>query len=108
MLNRSPSPGVVPLNFLGEYLEKSESRQPHAPFPAGASRLWQKPTHRHFIFDTGYHTRCTVTRGGMTWHGMGVELVQAITHECVAHSFRSPPYLFAAYQQRCPRSKDRV
>ena len=56
MLNRSPSPGVVPLNFFGEYLEKSQLRQPHAPFPAGASRLWQKPIHRHFISDAGNHT----------------------------------------------------
>jgi hypothetical protein len=56
MLNRSSPLGVVPLNLFGEYLETSQSRQPHGPFPAGASRPWQKPTHRHFIFDTGYHT----------------------------------------------------
>jgi len=39
-----------------------------------------------------------VTRSGMEWHGMGVELVQSMTHERVDHSFQSPLHLLAAYQ----------
>ena len=39
-----------------------------------------------------------VTRSGMGWHGMGVELVQSMTHERVDHSFYSPLHLLAAYQ----------
>jgi hypothetical protein len=36
-----------------------------------------------------------VTRSGMGWHGMGVELVQSMTHERVDHSFHSPLHLLA-------------
>jgi AraC family transcriptional regulator len=39
-----------------------------------------------------------VTRSGMEWHGMGVELVQSMTHERVDHSFHSQLHLLAAYQ----------
>jgi len=39
-----------------------------------------------------------VTRSGMEWHGMGIELVRSMTHERVDHSFHSPLHLLAAYQ----------
>lgn len=40
-----------------------------------------------------------VTRHGTEWCGMGVEFVQATTHDRVDYSFRSSRHLLAAYQQ---------
>jgi AraC family transcriptional regulator len=39
-----------------------------------------------------------VARRGMKWRGMGVEFVQATSHDRIEYSFRSPVHLLAAYQ----------
>jgi AraC family transcriptional regulator len=38
------------------------------------------------------------TRRGLAWRGMGAELVQAMRHERIEYSFRSPVHLLAAYE----------
>jgi AraC family transcriptional regulator len=39
-----------------------------------------------------------VARRGMKWRGMGVEFVQATSHDRIEYSFRSPVHLLAVYQ----------
>jgi AraC family transcriptional regulator len=39
-----------------------------------------------------------VARRGMKWRGMGVEFVQATSHDRIEYSFQSPVHLLAAYQ----------
>jgi AraC family transcriptional regulator len=105
MLNTSPSFGVVPLKSFGKSTSQSLTRN-------GAVHLVRptlvggcKTRSADISFPTvDIAPNRAVTRSGMEWHGMGVELVQSMTHERVDHSFRSPLHLLAAYQHGVRRA----
>ncbi|MGA7810601.1 helix-turn-helix transcriptional regulator [Bradyrhizobium sp.] len=47
-----------------------------------------------------------VTRNGVMWRGMGVELVQAMTHQRIDYDFYAKLHLLVAYQQGIRRDGD--
>jgi AraC family transcriptional regulator len=101
MLNISPSFGVVPLKSFGKNISQGPTHN-RAMRSARSALLGRSETQPAGIIsfptvDITPHP--AVTRSGMEWRGMGVELVQTITQERVDHSFRSPLHLLAAYQQ---------
>ena len=101
MLNTSPSFGVVPLKSFGK--NTSQALTHNCPVrsdrPALLGGSENKSTGITSFPTVDIAPRRAVTRSGMEWRGMGVELVQTITQERVDHSFRSPLHLLVAYQQ---------
>jgi AraC family transcriptional regulator len=101
MLNTSPSFGVVPLKPFGKNTSQSLTHNYAArsdlPGPVGRSEA--KDTGIVSLSTVEIAPRRAVTRRGMEWRGMGVELVQTTAHERVDYSFRSPLHLLAVYQQ---------
>lgn len=100
MLNTSPSFGVVPLKSFGKNTPQALT---HNCAVRSDRRTLVDSSDNKSAGIISFPTveiapRGAVTRSGMEWRGMGVELVQT-TQERVDHSFRSPLHLLVAYQQ---------
>ena len=106
MLNSSISFGVVPLTSGDNRAHRLPAFgvPPLATLaPLGSGRSLQVLQREPPAGGVEVAPLRAVTRSHMKWHGMGVELVQAGTHERVSYNFHGPVHLLAAYQQGCRR-----
>ena len=107
MLNSSPSLAVTPLKSFGDEASRNQIRH-NATFlyplaPVGGRKSIQfsreeQPANTSFA-TVNVAPKRGLARSGVTWRGMGIELVRATTHERVDFSFTSPMHLLAAYHQ---------
>ena len=100
MLSNHAGFGVVPLGSFGR--RSSQGLTPDSAERSGRRGLpgygesWSVDTSFPTVDITPHRA---VTRRGIEWSGMRVELVQAKMRERVDHSFRSRLHLLAAYEQ---------
>jgi AraC family transcriptional regulator len=100
MLSNHAGFGVVPLDSFGRrnsqgLTPNSEERSGRPALP-GYGEGWSVDTSFPTVDITPHRA---VTRRGIEWSGMRVELVQAKMRERVDHRFHSRLHLLAAYQQ---------
>jgi AraC family transcriptional regulator len=100
MLSNHAEFGVVPLESLGRRSSQglppdSAERSGRRGVP-GYGNSWSVDTSFPTVDITPHRA---VTRRGIEWSGMRVELVQAKMRERIDHSFRSHLHLLAAYEQ---------
>jgi AraC family transcriptional regulator len=101
MLNTCLSFGVVPLKSFGKNTSQALTHNcpAHLDQRALISSSGNKSTGVVSFPTVDIAPPRAVTRSGMEWRDMGVELVQTTAQERVDHSFHSPLHLLAAYQQ---------
>jgi AraC family transcriptional regulator len=100
MLNTSTSFDVVPEEPFGKGISQGIIRNSKMPLARPTVRGYGETQTVDPTFPVVAATpHRAVTRNGMQWHGVGIELVKSMTHERIDYKFRSPLHLLAAYER---------